>query len=76
MSPYTSVPVSSPDTSALMAVRQSQLERAIYDIKRGVNVSQLEGVYKISTRERIIKEVRLTSPNPCGEDVSWVGWDR
>jgi len=44
MSPYTSVPVLSPDTSALMAVRQSQLERAIYDIKRGVNVSSLEGV--------------------------------
>jgi len=59
-----------------MAVGQSQLERAIYDIKRGVNVSQLQGVYKISPRERVIKEVRLASPNFCGEDATWVGWDR
>ena len=59
-----------------MAVGQSQLERAIYDIKRGANVSQLEDVYKISTRERIIEEVRLASPNFCGKDATWVGWDR
>ena len=45
-----------------MAVGQSQLERAIYDIKRGANVSQLHDDYKISTRQRIIKEVRLATP--------------
>ena len=56
---YTSVPVPSPN--ALMAVGQSQLEQAIYDIKRGTNVSQLRDDYKISTRERIIKEVRLAT---------------
>ena len=55
---------------------QSQLERAIYDIKRGANVSQLEDEYMTRTRERIIKEVRLASPKFCGEDATWVGWDR
>jgi len=75
MSLYTSVPVPSPDNSAWLAFRQSQLERAIEDTKRGDSISS-EDVYKISTRERIIEEVRLASPNFCGEDVTWVGWDR
>ena len=59
-----------------MAVGQSQLEQAIYDIKRGANVSQLRDDYNISTRERIIKEVRLATSSFVGEDVTWVGWDR
>jgi len=59
-----------------MTVEQSRLERAIHEIKRGANVSQLEDEYMISTRERIIKEVRLASPSFCGEDATWVGWDR
>jgi len=41
-----------------MAVGQTQLERAIYETKRGANVSQLDNGYMISTRERVIKEVR------------------
>ena len=45
-----------------MAVAQTQLERAIYDTKRGADVYQLHDEYKISTRERVIKEVRLVIP--------------
>jgi len=75
---HTSVRVAVPDDPARLAFQQFhlQVERAIDDIKHGANVSQLEDVYKISTRERIIKEVRLASPNFCGEDATWVGWDR
>ena len=54
-----------------MAVGQSQLERAIYDIKRGANVSQLRDDYNISTRERVIKEVRLATSS----FVAWRGCD-
>ena len=61
----------------LMSLSQTQLERAIYELKRGANVSELNDSdgYMIST-ERIIKEVRLASPSFCGEDATWVGWDR
>jgi hypothetical protein len=59
-----------------MAVEQTELDRTIYEIKRGADVSQLEDEYKISTRERIIKEVRRLSLRYCGEDATWVGWDR
>jgi len=58
-----------------MSLSQAQLERAIYKIKRGTNVSQLNDGYMIST-ERLIKEVRLASPTFCSEDATWVGWDR
>ena len=75
---YTSVPVPSPDTFALMAVGQTQLERAIYEIKRGANVSQLNNGYMISTRERVIKEARLATSYflQQGCDMGWLGWDR
>jgi hypothetical protein len=56
-----------------MAAGQSQLERAICEIKRGADVSQLEDEYRISTRERNIKEVRLVFPSLRGEDATWVG---
>jgi len=52
------------------------VKRAIYEIKRGANVSQLEDDLEINTRQRIIEEVRLASPSFCGEDATWVGWDR
>ena len=70
ISPCTSVPVSNSDTLALMPV---WLEQAIYDIKRGANVSQLYDEHSISTRKRIIKEVRLVSPSFRGEDATWIG---
>ena len=44
-----------------MVVGQSQLEKVIYEIDRGADVSQLEVEYMTSTQERITKEVRLTS---------------
>jgi len=47
-----------------MAVGQSQLEKVIYEIDRGADVSQLEDEYMSNmtdTQERITKEVRLTS---------------
>jgi len=59
-----------------MAVGKSQLKRANYEMKRGANVSQLEDEYMTGTREHVTKEVRLATPSSCGEDVTWVGWDR
>jgi len=58
-----------------MSLSQAQIEQAIYKLKCGANVSQLDDGYMIST-ERIIKEVRLTSSSFYGEDSTWVGWDR
>jgi len=54
---------------------QAQLQQAIYKLKNGANVSELNDGCTIST-ERIIKEVRLASPSSRGEDATWVGWDR
>jgi len=60
-------PPAQPDTS-FMTVGQSQLERAIYEIQHRSNVPQLDFTqhqldngYTISTRERVVKEVRLAT---------------
>jgi len=45
-----------------VSLSRAQLERAIYKIKRGTDVSQLDDGNMIST-ERVIKEVRLASPS-------------
>lgn len=49
-----------------MTIGQSQLERAIHEIQHRANVPQLDFTqhqldngYTISTRERVVKEVRL-----------------
>ena len=59
---HTSVPVPSPDTLALMAVGQSQLEKVIYEIDRGAGVSQLEDEHMMSTQERTVSPRRYVSP--------------
>jgi serine/threonine-protein phosphatase 2B catalytic subunit len=59
-----------------MTIGQTQLERAIYEIQHRANVPQLDfsqhqldNGYTISTRERVVKEVRrlAASYSLCGE---------
>jgi hypothetical protein len=68
-----------------MTVGQTQLERAIYEIQHRANVPQLDFTqhqldngYTISTRERVVKEVRLATS--CilwrGCDMGGLDWDR
>jgi hypothetical protein len=56
-----------------MGVKQPRLDRAINEIKHGTDVSQLDDEYKISTQERIIKEVCIASPHFCGDNATWIG---
>jgi hypothetical protein len=64
-----------------MTIGQTQLERAIYEIQHRAEVPQLDFTqhqldngYTISTRERVVQEVRHF-PFPCEGrcDASWVG---
>ena len=52
-----------------MTVGQTQIERAIYEIQHRAEVPQLDFTqhqldngYTISTRERVVKDVRLSFP--------------
>jgi serine/threonine-protein phosphatase 2B catalytic subunit len=66
-----------------MTLGQSQLERAIHEIQHRANVPQLDFTqhqldngYTISTRERVVKEVRLAASRLPGggcDDVGWFG---
>ena len=68
----------------MTVVGQTQLERAIYEIQHRAEVPQLDFTkhqldngYIISTRERVVKEVRLASSH-CHTrvDAMPLGWDR
>jgi hypothetical protein len=64
-----------------MTIGQTQLERAIYEIQHRVEAPQLDFTqhqldngYTISTRERVVKEVRLAVIREV--DAILLGWDR
>jgi hypothetical protein len=64
-----------------MTIGQTQLERAIYEIQHRVEAPQLDFTqhqldngYTISTRERVVKEVRLAVIREA--DAILLGWDR
>jgi len=65
-----------------MTIGQSQLERAIQEIQHRANVPQLDFTqhqldngYTISTRERVVKEVRRARFSlVCGEGPTCGGW--
>lgn len=66
-----------------MTLGQTQLERAIYEIQHRAEVPeldftqhQLDNGYTISTRERVVKEVRprRLSTTMRGPDAMRLGW--
>ena len=67
-----------------MTAGQTQLERAIYEIQHRAEVPQLDFTqhqldngYTISTRERVVQEVRFAAFHPHAMvDAMRLGWDR